>query len=209
MKITVLNQKYKCGCRKGLSKLDEPGILENLNKLVNWGESTIPVIKNSDESETEIRDFLGYPPSLKPGNCFLQDGQVIAIDSPDTLVLVVTETGPQALQRLYEEVWMPELELKTMDTSGDKITYSKQDEIPEEFKEFSVRLPYRYWKCLKDNNCYNPDEVLKCTADLDFLFSPTEIYISQYEIYGDPDLEDHRTLEYIGFHVLGNMMQGK
>ena len=48
---------------------------------------------------------------LKPGNCFLLDGQIIAIDSPDRIVLVLSKTGRGSLDRIVEERIDPEYKM--------------------------------------------------------------------------------------------------
>lgn len=65
----------------------------------------------------ENKDYLGNPPSLKPGNCFIYEGQIIAVDkSPETgkerLVLYSTETGIGFLERFKKEVIEPEFKLR-------------------------------------------------------------------------------------------------
>lgn len=112
MKVTILNQKYKVGCGKGVNYLDRVGILSDLNKIIDWDNSTFP----KDKEGIENRKFLGDEPQLAPGNCFEFSGQVIAIDSEDRIVLVVSETGPLALERLLSETIQPELKvLKAVD----------------------------------------------------------------------------------------------
>lgn len=122
MIIEVLAQKYRCGCEKGMADLVIPGILVKLNAVIEWDFCRFPeeikhekkdsADENSEEIEvrTELRDFLGEDPELKPGNCFLYKGQVIAVDSADRLILVVSETGYGALDRIYEENFKTEFE---------------------------------------------------------------------------------------------------
>lgn len=65
----------------------------------------------------ENREYLGNPPSLKPGNVFEFDGQLIAVDKdPETnkerLVLYTSETGPLALDRIWKENILVEYNLR-------------------------------------------------------------------------------------------------
>lgn len=111
MKVAILKQKYKVGCGKGVNYLDRVGILSALNKIIDWNNSTFP-----SDAGVEDRMFLGENPQLAPGNCFEFSGQVIAIDGEDRIVLVVSETGPLALERLLSETIQPELKvLKAVD----------------------------------------------------------------------------------------------
>ena len=89
MLIDIIKDKYKVGCGKGLNYADSPGILNKLKKVT------------------------GLENELVPGVCFLYSGQVVAVDSKDRLVLITSETGPFALDRIIEEVIDPEYKVKT------------------------------------------------------------------------------------------------
>lgn len=56
----------------------------------------------------ENREYLGTPPSLKPGNCFEFDGNLIAVDKnekgEERLILYSSDTGPGALVRIVNEI---------------------------------------------------------------------------------------------------------
>lgn len=65
----------------------------------------------------ENREYLGNPPSLKPGNVFEFDGQLIAVDKDletgkTRLILYNSETGPLALDRIWKENILVEYNLK-------------------------------------------------------------------------------------------------
>ena len=88
MIIDILKDKYKVGCGKGLNYADSPDILGKLRTITGLGDE------------------------LVPGVCFLYSGQVVAIDGKDRLVLITSETGPFALDRIIEEVIEPEYKVK-------------------------------------------------------------------------------------------------
>lgn len=136
MVIEILSQKYKCDCGRGLAKYEETDLLDKLNYLIEWDFAQYPIVKDKhievdipevDENGKETgnmlkekvgldivkedKDFLKGEQELKPGNCFLLDGQIIAIDSPDQIVLVLSKTGRGSLDRIVEERIDPEYKM--------------------------------------------------------------------------------------------------
>lgn len=136
MVIEILSQKYKCDCGRGLAKYEETDLLDKLNYLIEWDFAQYPIVKDKhievdipevDENGKETgnllkekvgldivkedKDFLKGEQELKPSNCFLLDGQIIAIDSPDRIVLVLSKTGRGSLDRIVEERIDPEYKM--------------------------------------------------------------------------------------------------
>lgn len=169
MIVTVLSQIYKCGCNRGIAKIEKPSLLPKLNSIIEWDLCEFPtklekkVEKETDEEgkevevekqvEVEDRNFLGDEPELKPGNCFLFKGQVIAVDSVDSLVLVVSETGYGALDRLWEENIKTEIDLMFNNYDTDVIWKAVEGEDQEKIdKEYNqiYKVPYNLYKIWKD-----------------------------------------------------------
>lgn len=110
MIINRLSMQYRCGCEQGQAEYKETGILESLNRIIEWKQSF-------DEKKLES----GQEKELVPGDVIeikstTGTKNVCAIDSPDRLIMLVSETGPLALNRLVENIVKPELELLEMDT---------------------------------------------------------------------------------------------
>jgi len=164
MKIDILSQKYKVGCERGINYIDKPGLLTKLNMIIEWPKCSFPQeFDHDEERETgeiddegkpivqtvhifkENRNFLGDEPELQPGNCFKLDGQLIAVDGPNRLILMVSETGGLALQRLWEEKIAPEIEMTFNDYDIDDVEMSDVDpsNIPEGLE--SGKIEWRYW----------------------------------------------------------------
>lgn len=164
MKIDILEQKYKVGCGRGINYIDKPGLLTKLNMIIEWPKCNFPKeFDHDEERETgevddegkpitqvvhifkENRNFLGDEPELQPGNCFKLDGQLIAVDGPNRLVLMVSETGGLALQRLWEEKIAPEIEMTFNDYDTDDVEMSDVDlnDIPDGLE--SGKVEWRYW----------------------------------------------------------------
>ena len=214
MIITVLTQKYKCGCNRGITTLEKPSLLPKLNSIIEWDLCEFPtklekkkvIIKNDDgknveeeqEIEVEDRNFLGDDPELKPGNCFLFEGQVIAVDSNDRLILLVSETGHGALDRIYEETIKPEIELTF---NGFEDTNAKW-EVPDDSANFleqfdgEYKVPYHLYKIFKDHfvagrGFLKTGMVIKATMESDNFVFPIEFCMLDWKIkYKTSQLEE-------------------
>lgn len=174
MIITVLSQKYKCGCNRGITAIEKSSLLLKLNAIIEWDLCEFPekieiqtekVTETDDEGnqvekevknevKVEMRDFLGDEPELKPGNCFLLNGQVIAVDSVDRLVLIVSETGAGALNRLWEECIEPEINLVFNSYDTEKVDWKvveeNQEAVEKEYDQ-TYKVPYNLYKIWKDH----------------------------------------------------------
>lgn len=168
MVIEVLAQKYKCGCNRGLAKFEEPDLLSKLNIIIEWdlckfpskveevdGDVEVDVLdengnptgeekKEKVEKEVEDRNFLGDDPELVPGNMFLLDGQVIAVDSENTLVLVLSQTGYMSLQRVWDDLIKPEIELIYNDYPVNNVTWKCLDSFNEDYN-IEARIPFKLY----------------------------------------------------------------
>lgn len=168
MVIEVLSQKYKCGCNRGLAKFEEPDLLSKLNIIIEWdlckfpskieevdGDVEVDVLdengnptgekkKEKVEKEVEDRNFLGDDPELVPGNMFLLDGQVIAVDSENTLVLVLSQTGYMSLQRVWDDLIKPEIELVYNDYPVNNVTWKCLDSFNEDYN-IEARIPFKLY----------------------------------------------------------------
>lgn len=122
MVFEILGELYKCGCERGVADYKEEGILRRLNALAEWDKCRFP--KNIQRKETlvygqegksaeivlfeENRDFLGPNPTLQPGNMIKVGEMIIAIDSPNRLVLSLGKKEG-SFKRFLEEVYREEL----------------------------------------------------------------------------------------------------
>lgn len=212
MIIEVLEQKYRVGCNRGMAKIERPYMLTELNLIIEWklckfpevldenalpkdenGKPTIPEDKEELKKYIkEDRTFLGDEPELKPGDTFLFRGQVIAVNSETELVLVVSETGRNSLERVYEEEIKPEVDMIFNDFEIESVEYeeSKMDEIPDNFERTTPE--YKYYKIWKDHfiaGRYSDDSELciKCKVDTGDLVYPATIYMLKWAVMYDPE----------------------
>lgn len=209
MIIEVLSQKYRCGCERGMAEFVLPGILIKLNSIIEWDfcrfpeeivqEKADPTDENSQvvERKIEKRNFLGDDPELKPGNCFLYKGQVIAVDSEDRLILIVSETGYGALDRIYEENLKTEFEMmfiNEFNVEDVKWEVEESGIIPDEFDEV-YQVPYNYYNIWKERfvagrGFISPGLCLKVTMESDTFWGPLDFYMLDWSVrYKSSQLE--------------------
>lgn len=208
MIIEVLSQKYRCGCERGMAEFVLPGILIKLNSIIEWDfcrfpeeivqEKADPTDENSQvvERKIEKRNFLGDDPELKPGNCFLYKGQVIAVDSEDRLILIVSETGYGALDRIYEENLKTEFEMMFNEFNVEDVKWEVEESgiIPDEFDEV-YQVPYNYYNIWKERfvagrGFISPGLCLKVTIESDTFWGPLDFYMLDWSVrYKSSQLE--------------------
>lgn len=208
MVIEILAQKYKTGCGRGMAIIEYPSLLVKLNLIIEWDLCTFPMKRKEAETDPDIedREFLGTDPELKPGDCFMvSGGQVIAVESPEKLVLVVSETGHGALQRIWDESIAPELEMY-FSGSGVEIEHEVASEVPSEFSE-SYRPGYHKYKIWKSKYITGRGYLEKglcikveMTSDL-FVF-PVVLYMLDWEVRYNPEDIDETEIEVAVDNVL-------
>lgn len=239
MIVEILSQKYKCNCGRGLAQYEEPGILDKLNFLIEWDQARYPLVAEKqvlvdipdpanpgDLLEEgvqatiykEDKNFLGGVEELKPGNCFLLDGQIIAIDSPDRIVLVLSKTGRNSLDRIVEEVIKPEYSLvfgnEEVDVKWEAISKEERD------KEFKGICPIPYpeyviWKnrfvAGREKNLLVDDHLnVKVEVKTKIIPIPVTLVLTEWEVaYSteDFDEEDTSIIQAIAHRVLAWFIQ--
>ena len=158
MIITILQDKYRCGSHLGYSAIDEKGLIGKLNSVIDWKFCTFPKKlkeggdRKKDDDWIEDREFLGAEPKLVPGNMFIYDGQVIAVDQDDRLVLCVTETGAWAIMRFKDTILKNELLLRDKDDFQTSDVTCSEIEKPEDGKfEAEYIVPYYLMKIWREH----------------------------------------------------------
>ena len=200
MIITVLEDKYRHSNTRYMAALERPGILDDLNKIIEWDYCVWPIkiLEDGTENGTVISltDFLGTPPVLKPGNMFAYNiGQVIGIDSPDRLILCISETGPKALNRIDEEIIQREVSLsEKRDNLDISFKVVNETDIPSDFKEEFI--PYYLNRIFKEkflNGRYDEDITLKINIKANYFIFPEGIivYIHKSKLFfNEIDIDD-------------------
>lgn len=200
MIITVLEDKYRHSNTRYMAALERPGILDDLNKIIEWDYCVWPIkiLEDGTENGTVISltDFLGTPPVLKPGNMFAYNiGQVIGIDSPDRLILCISETGPKALNRIDEEIIQREVSLsEKRDNLDISFEVVNETDIPSDFKEEFI--PYYLNRIFKEkflNGRYDENITLKINIKANYFIFPEGIivYIHKSKLFfNEIDIDD-------------------
>lgn len=233
MTIEVLEQKYRCGCGKGLAILTKPELITKLNSIIDWEKSKFPKKINPNYSNEEIksfkdevrkleeelcnyvdtkgdeflnilkkinelndkyiiedRDFLGSIPELKPGNVFqIKPGQIVAVEDENSLVLIISETGAGALDRIWEEEVSPEILMYFNGSSSiESLNWEKisEDNIEKDFdKEFRPGYKlYKSWKdsFLKKESLPEKGFTIEVTMDSDNFVFPLDFIMKDWSI---------------------------
>lgn len=195
MIITKLLEKYRTGCGRGISAIKEKNMSLILNSVIDWENSVI--LKVSDDGDPKVHDYY-----LEPGDCFCigvdkeKARVVLAMDTDDQLVCVLSDTGPYALQRIWDEKIMPEYEL--MHHRYDKVDVHSWEpkntatDFPKEDKLSEVKVnknKYRLWKerfLRNRGNCSFPDAFLELRVVSDDTFGmEVPLYLTKYTVYTD------------------------
>lgn len=202
MIITVLGDKYRHNNTRYVAVLERPGILDDLNKIIEWEYCVWPIKIHEDNKVESLTNFLGTPPILKPGNMFAYNiGQIIGIDSPDRLILCISETGPKALNRIDEEIIQREVKLSekrnNLDVSFEVVNES---DIPSDFKEDFI--PYYLNRIFKEkfiNGRYEDDVTLKININTDyFIFGGITVYIHNSRMFfNEMDIDDKEQADIV------------
>ncbi len=187
MIVTVLNQKYRCGCGKGIHKVGHPGLLDYFNNIVEWDKCIWP----EKEDGTMDTTILGDPKKLEPGNCIVWSGNVLVFDDPDNVVLIVSETGPLSVER-FKKAILDEFEFCSSLIPEIKIE-SVNEKKPE--KELGqIKIGYTKWQIIKDKVIDKTPITIKVEYQ-DLLVFPIILWVDGKVIEYDKDILDEETLE--------------
>jgi hypothetical protein len=194
MIIKPLDQKYRINCKRG-TIYESKGILERLNSIIEW-----------DKVEGDLpQSYEGQ--EIKPGNCFVLCDQVMAANSKDELVMVLSTTGYYALKRIIEEYIEAEYELMNLELlEKDRIFVDTLDEMPEEF-DTPLRIPYptfKIWKARKED--YNDEKILRVKLKedfgyLEFIFKDWDIHVKS-EDFDEDEVDYAQSLAFKLMHSL-------
>lgn len=218
MIIEILNQN----CRVNTAKEDsvyvkQKDLLKNLNSIIEWEKCLFPrklkeeflkpdvdMSTITPDSFIEMRDFLGDVPELKPGNVFLWKGQIFGVDTEDSLILIVSETGPLAAAR-WETTFNTEIKLKNLSSSSEISTkIIDKNIIDPEYKQNNIQEDiYEIWKEKYSNGRVEKDNAVKIEYfNSDKLWFPSTIYIKDNVIYFDENDIDPKQIESVTEEII-------
>lgn len=186
MVIEISNGVYTKGHSDKICEISEPGLLESLNKIIDWGCSLFPPKPMADNNELweENRDFLGNPPQLKKGSVFKFGNQLIGIEDENTMVLVMSETGYYGLKRVWDTKIKVEMGLAFDDylcpESIEDVEKISRDDIPEGWE--TARIKYDTMKIITDRIVPGREDLfggdgVKLTLNSNVIPYPVHLYV--------------------------------
>lgn len=210
MIISRFSQEYNCGCGRGIIDYEKPNILTFLNSVIEWDWS-VNANKKSPKNELVPGDTLEIQSTSGTKN-------ILAVDSENKLVLIVSETGPFALERICKEVVIPEYEMFIQELdcfssfewslkTGDEVdlTDSSFQRIPiPDYNKFKIILDRLVKKELRSSGFIME---LKFAHDLMFGLEST-IYVTQKEVlFRESQVTDPEAIPVIWDDLLGYLYQ--
>lgn len=199
MIVTVLEQKYNCGCGKGISKETTPDLLDKLNQTISWDKVNWPKKKEGEETVPDT-ECLGIPPKFNPGDMFLWEDSIMAIDDPNSVVLVISETGPKSASRFIQYLddeynYNSKQKEIGLDLEIKELTWCDLDLLNENLEEYKIR--YSKYKPISDQ-CDDKDSLKKrkLTIKGDSIPDYVTVYLNRQSIFYNPkeispsDIED-------------------
>lgn len=191
---------------------DELALKEKLNNISNIPEDEAnellsDALNLENTFTVEDRSFLGDDPELKPGNCFLFRGQVIAVNDNDSLVLVVSETGALALDRIWAEHIEPELKLMFNTYETGSVTHEPVDinNIPENLETYNAPYSlYKIWKdkYVKGRGYLEKGMCIKTVIESDTTFFPVTLYLLDWTVKYNPEEIEEDQIETVVHELL-------
>lgn len=144
-----------------------PGLLEKLNKIVDWEKTDFPaklkdgIDINSKEATDpknliQDRELLGNPPTLIPGDAFKWDSTLFQVNDEDSVIPVTSETGYGGMGR-FEDMLNLEYEVKFETTPAKNIEIT--DYTGEEFLDpDGIDSPIQLPKLLREAYKIDPEK---------------------------------------------------
>lgn len=211
LKTNVREQKreWKPGMFTNPSHLiyEAPGLLDQLNAMVEWKFVEWPKIKNENEEEVEQKDYLGVDPKLEPGDAFSIGGggnlQIFRVIDSDRIGLEHTETGGLAMERFKKEILLPEIKyLYNHTISAGQLTIEALDYVPDEFT-LEKRVTSSVWKIFSDRffpgrqDIIPGGKIIKASFEVDYSIMPIEccIYNKSFKFKPDDVMDEPDFLE--------------
>ena len=205
MKVTFLADKYRVGSDRGLYAHEKEGILEDLNLVVDLEGSVYPKkwVETEDGKayhETEMTKeefFKDREEKLMPGDMFVYEGQVLAIDRPDRLIVCISETGALAVQRFVEEILSAEVKMAKGDPEyGEgEIMMKEIESLPSDLPDDIIPyfIPFYTEKCWRDKTGWPKNFQVTFSTPISFL--PVRLFVVGNKVFGYPEEVEPEMME--------------
>ena len=206
MKVTFLADKYRVGTDRGLYAHEKEGILEDLNLVIDLEGSVYPEkwVETEDgkayhKTEQTMDEFFEgrAEKKLEPGDMFVYEGQVLAIDRPDRLIVCVSESGALSVVRFVEEILAAEVRM----TKGDpefgegEIMMKEITDFPNDLPDDtpSYFIPFYTEKCWRDKTSWPKNFQVTFSTPISFL--PVRLFVVGNKVCGYPEEVEAEMLE--------------
>lgn len=202
MIIQKTASKYQVGCKRGYG-IEIPDLEFKLNLIIDKNRSEFPDARTDEEKEAGVL----VDKEIHEGDTFLIDGTIFAVDH-NRLVQVISETGPLAFQRIFDEVISPELEFLGFEDPDNEYAWEEIDKLPEDkpLEEYYPLYSWlRIWKerFVTEARNLRPVYTIKVTiTDSVFGFS-RDIYLQSQTIKYSPDEFDEDEIAWYVEKVFG------
>lgn len=219
MKVTFLAEQYRCGSDRGIYAQEKEGILDDLRLVVDLESSTYPekwVETEDKKGYTKVRmskeEFFGEGKDciLEPGHMFVYDGQIYAIDRPDRLILVLSETGALAVERFVNDILEEEVKLAKGDPDyGEGEIMMKEienlpDDFPDDIKPYYI--PYYTEKCWREKTEWPKN--FQVTFSTPISFVPVRLFVVGNKVCGYPEEVEPEMLEILTAEFMSRSWKG-
>lgn len=210
MIISRFSQEYNCGCGRGIIDYEKPNILTFLNSVIEWDWS-VNANKKSPKNELVPGDTLEIQSTSGTKN-------ILAVDSENKLVLIISETGPLALERICKEIVIPEYEMFIQDLDcfdSFEWSFKTSDEVNLEDASFQ-RIPipdYNKFKIILDRLVKKELKASGFIMEIKFahelmLGLESTIYVTQKEVlFKESQVTDPDAIPIIWEDILGYLYQ--
>ena len=215
MKVTFLEDQYKCGSNLGIYFADHPNLIRDLNEAIDIQGSEYPKrwVETEDgkayhPTPMKPSEVLGPEEKIKEGTMFVYDGQVFAVDSGERLIVTLSETGALSAERFVNDILGAELEMIRSEEELENFKSEKVDGIPATFKESSsvVPIPYYKGKIWREKLGDTLQDFQRVTFESPNAFGEVELWVDskKLKVWYDPkivfeDQAEDLVSEYMGW----------
>jgi hypothetical protein len=150
--------------------------------------------------ETEMTKeefFKDREEKLMPSDMFVYEGQVLAIDRPDRLIVAVSESGPLAVQRFVEEILSAEVKMAKGDPEygeGEIMMKEITDlpaDLPEDFTPYYI--PFYTEKSWREKTGWPKNFQVTFSTPISFL--PVRLFVVGNKVFGYPEEVEPEMME--------------
>lgn len=204
MIVTVLNRSYKLSSEN--YGIDIPNLEFKLNLILNREKSTWPEPKDT-RTEEEINSGVPAPEAtkeLKEGDVFMLDNTLFGLGK-DKLIFILSESGPLAAERIFEEKISPELDFLYFNDEYNN--YSWDDELKDLPEGLEKYTPKYEWMNIWHENFFEgknlrENPIIRVSIEDDMLKETRYIYMTKWDLYYSKEDFDSDEIPYYTHQIM-------